>query len=57
MKYSALIIIMALIISGCNEGIKQPERPVFVPPVSYEVASTWADSIVNLMTLRPDFFH
>ncbi len=51
MKYAAWIIGLVFIASGCMEETGSPEKKVFTPPVSYETASAWADSIVSLLTL------
>ena len=51
MKNSALTLILVLLMIACKNEIPQKEKPVFTPPVSYETASLWADTIVNLMTL------
>ncbi|MBN1414826.1 MAG: glycoside hydrolase family 3 C-terminal domain-containing protein [Bacteroidales bacterium] len=51
MKHSGLILLATLIIVTCKNKTVQPEKPVFTPPVDYEIATMWADSIVNLMTI------
>ena len=35
---------------GCRPEIKLTEKKVFYPPLSYDEASNWADSIISLMT-------
>jgi beta-glucosidase len=37
---------------GCNKEIQPKVHPHFDPPVSFEVATHWADSIVSLLSLE-----
>ncbi len=39
------------LLTGCRPENKLPEKKVFYPPVSYDVASNRADSMISLMTL------
>jgi len=45
-------IVLSAFWFGCRPEIKVPGEQVFSPPVSYEAAERWADSIVSLMTLE-----
>ncbi len=47
-----VVLVFSVITVGCQSGIKPKDEPAFTPPVAYEVAVKWADSIVNLMTLE-----
>ncbi len=54
MKYSANVIVLAVLIMLLSTGVSAGQTynsSKFEPPVSYEKASVWADSIIALMTL------
>jgi beta-glucosidase len=51
MKYPGIVLAIAITMIGCKTETKLQEKQGFTPPVSYEVATKWTDSIVNLMTL------
>lgn len=51
--YLACICAISVSIFSCSQDKeKTMEKKSFEPPVSYEVAARWADSVVNLMTLE-----
>jgi len=52
-KYTGLFWILSIAsgLLSCKTEIIMEEGESFKPPVSYEVAYQWADSMVNLMTL------
>jgi beta-glucosidase len=56
MKYSVKILFVILIIPAvltcCRNVIPPEDAAAFNPPIAYEAAAHWADSIVNLMTLE-----
>ncbi len=49
-----ILFVSALFLISCGKNPTPPmkERKSFDPPVNYEEASRWADSMVNLMTLE-----
>jgi beta-glucosidase len=51
---SGIVFFIAFFVfcTGCKPEIKIPGKEMFSPPVSYEAAKIWADSIVSLMTLE-----
>jgi beta-glucosidase len=56
MKIAGLYLVFAFalltFLMGCKSEIKLAGEKVFSPPVSYEVAAHWADSMISLMTLE-----
>jgi beta-glucosidase len=51
-KYQRFVFFFLIILIGCKSEIKIEETKKFSPPVSYEEAGKWADSIVAQMTLN-----
>src|SRR4030042_5257294 len=43
---------LVAVLMSCRSESKLHEEKVFSPPVSYEIAASWADSIVSLMTME-----
>ena len=51
--YPLFLLGICLGFCGCkSEVTTEKQKPVFTPPVSYEAATTWADSIVKLLSLE-----
>lgn len=53
--YLGIGLLLALILVGCNseEIVEEKNTEIgYMPPVSYELATEWADSIVGLLTLE-----
>jgi beta-glucosidase len=51
-RISFIALILPFFLVGCKSKISSRKETTFTPPVAYEVALKWADSIVNLMTLE-----
>lgn len=51
-RTASLLVISVILFSCTSERVERMEKVTFSPPVSYENAKKWADSIVNLMTIE-----
>ena len=51
-RITSMVLAIPVILTCCKSNISPKEQTVFTPPVAYEVAVKWADSIVSLMTLE-----
>ena len=50
--YLGIIILFTRMLVSCKPEITMNDKKHFEPPVSFEEATHWADSMVNLMTLE-----
>lgn len=51
-RTTAMFLLLPVFIVNCQSDVQPEDESSFSPPVAYEVAMKWADSIVNLMTLE-----
>ena len=47
-----LVLVLPAVIISCKSDVQPNDVTSFTPPVAYEVAVKWADSILSLMTLE-----